>query len=43
MTQPGSTRDHGGDRLQGKGLYASPVVTGGDWALVSVLPFKSHS
>ena len=34
MTQPGSTHDHGGDRLQGKGLDAGQVVTGGYWALV---------
>ena len=31
---PGSTHDHGGDRLQGKVLYAGQVITGGDWALV---------
>ena len=34
MTQPCSTHDHGGDRLQGKGLDAGQVVTGGYWALV---------
>ena len=34
MTQPGSTNDHRGYRLQGKGLDASQVLPGGDWALV---------
>ena len=32
MTQPGSTYNQGGDRLQGKGMYASPVLQGtGHW------------
>ena len=34
MTQPCSTHDNRGDRLQEKGLYAGPYLTGGDWALV---------
>ena len=34
MTQPISTNNHGGDRLQGKGLDAGQVLLGGDWALV---------
>ena len=38
MTRPSSTHDHRGDRLQGKGLNAGPVVTGGDWALVVPTP-----
>ena len=38
MTQPGITQNHGGERLQGKGLYAGPVLQGGDWALVLPAP-----
>ena len=34
MTQPSSTHNHGGGRLQGKGLDARQVLTGGYWALV---------
>ena len=34
MTQPCSTHDNRGDRLQEKGLYAGPYLTGGEWALV---------
>ena len=34
MTQPSSTHNHGGDRLQGKWLAAGQVVTVGDWAMV---------
>ena len=38
MTLPGSTHNHRGDGLQGKALYAGPVVTGGEWALALPTP-----
>ena len=38
MIQLSSTNNHGGDRLKGKGLYAGPVLSDGDWALVLPTP-----
>ena len=34
MSWPISTNNHGGDRLQGKGLDTGQVLPSGDWALV---------
>ena len=38
MTRPGSTNDHGTDRLQGKGQDPGQVLPSEDWALVLTPP-----